>query len=63
MVKLNSLSIMTDLRTHFPADNVLLLPAVKQQMCASFDSLVTSTLLLPLNFQFVNDNFSDPIIK
>jgi len=32
-------------------------------MCASLDSLVTSALLLLLNFLFVNDNFFDLVIK
>lgn len=56
---------MTDLgtHTHIPANNAVLVPAVTQQMCTVLDSLVTSAVQLTLNFQFVNDNFSDPIIK
>jgi hypothetical protein len=32
-------------------------------MFAWLDSLLTTALLLPLNFQFEKDNFSDPKIK
>jgi hypothetical protein len=58
-----ALSIMTNLRTHIPADNGLLFPVVTKRMFALLDSLLTTALLQPLNFQFENDNVSDPKIK